>query len=81
LFALLLGEPIGAHKRIRNDGPEVADEWVSHCSAIGRQVSIQIGNETVHGRAEALDSDGALLLSTSHGRLERIMGGDVSVNK
>jgi biotin-(acetyl-CoA carboxylase) ligase len=40
-----------------------------------------MGNETVHGRAEALDSDGALLLRTSHGRLERIMGGDVSVNK
>jgi BirA family transcriptional regulator, biotin operon repressor / biotin---[acetyl-CoA-carboxylase] ligase len=63
------------------DFDEVADEWVSQCSTIGRQVSIQLGLETVHGRAEALDSDGALLLRTSHGRLERIMGGDVSVLK
>ncbi|HEY6226847.1 MAG TPA: biotin--[acetyl-CoA-carboxylase] ligase, partial [Verrucomicrobiae bacterium] len=66
---------------LHGDFDEVADEWVSHCSTIGRQVSIQMGTETVHGRAEALDSDGALLLRTSHGRLERIMGGDVTVLK
>lgn len=63
------------------DFDEVADEWVSQCSTIGQQVSIQLGVETVHGRAEALDSDGALLLRTTHGRLERIMGGDVTVLK
>jgi BirA family biotin operon repressor/biotin-[acetyl-CoA-carboxylase] ligase len=66
---------------LSGDFDEVADEWVSHCNTIGRQVSIQLGTETVHGRAEALDSDGALLLRTSHGRLERIMGGDVTVLK
>ncbi len=69
------------YRRIMTDFDEVADEWVAQCSTIGRQVSIQLGLETVHGRAEALDSDGALLLRTSHGRLERIMGGDVSVLK
>lgn len=66
--------------RIMNcDFDEVADEWVSQCSTIGRQVSIQLGSQLVQGRAEALDSDGALLLRTHHGRLERIMGGDVTV--
>jgi BirA family biotin operon repressor/biotin-[acetyl-CoA-carboxylase] ligase len=70
------------YRRIQSgEFEEVADEWVSNCSTIGRNVSIQIGNETVHGRAEALDSDGALLLRTAHGRLERIMGGDVTVLK
>lgn len=63
------------------DFDEVADEWVSRCSTIGRQICIQMGAETVLGRAEALDSDGALLLRTPHGRLERIMGGDVTVLK
>lgn len=68
------------YRRIASgDFDEVADEWVSQCSTIGRQVSIQMGTQTVHGRAEALDSDGALLLRTAHGRLERIMGGDVTV--
>ena len=82
LITDLTPEESSDYRRILSgDFDEVADEWVSHCNTIGRQVSIQQGAETIHGRAEALDSDGALLLRTSHGRLERIMGGDVSVNK
>ncbi len=70
------------YRRITSgDFDEVADEWVAQCSTIGQQVSIQLGSEIIHGRAEALDSDGALLLRTTHGRLERIMGGDVTVLK
>jgi BirA family biotin operon repressor/biotin-[acetyl-CoA-carboxylase] ligase len=66
---------------VQDEFDEVSDEWVSQCDTIGRQVSIQMGGNTMTGRAEALDSDGALLLRTAHGRLERIMGGDVSVLK
>jgi hypothetical protein len=33
------------------------------------------------GRAESLDNEGALLLRTEHGRLERVIGGDVTVKK
>jgi biotin-(acetyl-CoA carboxylase) ligase len=35
----------------------------------------------LQGQAEALDHDGALLLRTEHGHLERIVGGDVTVQK
>jgi biotin-(acetyl-CoA carboxylase) ligase len=35
----------------------------------------------VSGRAEALDSDGALLLRGDYGHLERIVGGDVTLEK
>jgi biotin-(acetyl-CoA carboxylase) ligase len=35
----------------------------------------------LQGHAEALDEDGALLLRTQHGRLERIIGGDVTLQK
>jgi len=35
----------------------------------------------MRGQAEALDDDGALLVRTEHGRLERIIGGDVTVEK
>lgn len=59
----------------------VADEWEELCKTIGRGVAIQIGDRRIQGRAESLDSDGALLLRTQHGRLERIVGGDVSVEK
>jgi len=70
------------YRRINTgDFDEVADEWVSQCSTIGRQISVQTGPESIQGRAEALDSDGALLLRTAHGRLDRIMGGDVTIIK
>jgi len=60
---------------------EVADEWQEHCKTIGRQVTIQIGERRIRGRAESLDDDGALLLRTDHGRLERITGGDLTLEK
>jgi BirA family transcriptional regulator, biotin operon repressor / biotin---[acetyl-CoA-carboxylase] ligase len=59
----------------------LADEWERHCTTIGRNVAIQVGGRRINGRAESLDDDGALLLRTEHGHLERIMGGDVTLEK
>ena len=35
----------------------------------------------IRGRAESLGEDGALLLRTEHGHLERVTGGDVTLEK
>jgi BirA family biotin operon repressor/biotin-[acetyl-CoA-carboxylase] ligase len=59
----------------------VADEWEERCTTLGHNVVINIGDRSIQGRAESLDSDGALLLRTQHGRLERIVGGDVTLEK
>jgi BirA family transcriptional regulator, biotin operon repressor / biotin---[acetyl-CoA-carboxylase] ligase len=59
----------------------VADEWEAACATIGRNVSVQTGVQKIRGRAEALDDDGALLVRTEHGHLERIIGGDVTLEK
>ena len=59
----------------------VADEWQAQCATIGNDVTIQIGGRRIRGRAESLDDDGALLVRTEHGRLERITGGDVTLEK
>jgi len=61
--------------------PELADEWEAQCATLGRNVTIHVGDRTVQGRAESLDDDGALLVRTQHGRLERISGGDVVLEK
>ena len=58
-----------------------ADEWEANCTTIGRNVEIACGNRVIQGRAESLDSEGALLVRTQHGRLERIIGGDVTLRK
>jgi len=60
---------------------EIAGEWEERCTTIGQEVGIVAGSQRLHGRAEALDGDGALLVRTQHGRLERIVGGDVTVLK
>jgi BirA family biotin operon repressor/biotin-[acetyl-CoA-carboxylase] ligase len=59
----------------------LADEWEARCKTIGREVTIQIGERRIRGRAESLDEDGALLVRTEHGHLERVIGGDVTLEK
>jgi BirA family biotin operon repressor/biotin-[acetyl-CoA-carboxylase] ligase len=60
---------------------EVAEEWQERCTTIGEEVSIRLGDRVVRGLAESLDSEGAMLLRTEHGHLERIIGGDVTIEK
>lgn len=59
----------------------IADEWEEHCTTIGQEVVIRTGDRQVRGRAESLGEDGALLLRTDHGHLERIVGGDLTLEK
>jgi BirA family biotin operon repressor/biotin-[acetyl-CoA-carboxylase] ligase len=58
---------------------DIAQEWERVSVTLGRAVAIGIGDRQVRGRAEALDPDGALLVRTQHGRLERVTGGDVTL--
>lgn len=60
---------------------EIAVEWMEHCATIGKDVTVHIGDRNLRGRAESLDDDGALILRTEHGRLQRITGGDVTMQK
>ncbi len=61
--------------------PVVADEWEAHCITIGQNIVIRTGERQIRGRAEALGEDGTLLLRTSYGHLERIVGGDLTLDK
>ena len=82
LAAAVLRELDADYARLRAGQFEaLADEWEAQCTTIGRSVTIRIGDRVQRGVAEALDAEGALLLRTQHGRLERILGGDVTVEK
>jgi BirA family biotin operon repressor/biotin-[acetyl-CoA-carboxylase] ligase len=59
----------------------VADEWEEHGTTIGQEVTIRTGDRRIRGRAESLGEDGELLLRTEHGHLERIIGGDVTLDR
>lgn len=58
---------------------KVAEEWEALSGTLGSEVEVRTGDRVVRGRAESLDPDGALLVRTQHGRIERIIGGDVSL--
>jgi BirA family biotin operon repressor/biotin-[acetyl-CoA-carboxylase] ligase len=82
LAVAVLRELDGDYEQIRRGQFElVAAEWQQRCGTLGREVSIRIGDRVIRGRAESLDAEGALLLRTQHGRLERIIGGDVTMEK
>ena len=82
LAAEILRELDGVYSRICSGQFEaVADEFAERYKTIGRDVAITVGERCLRGRAESLDADGALLLRTQHGHLERIIGGDVTVEK
>jgi len=82
LAVAILRELDADYDRIRRGQFElVAAEWRQRCGTLGREVSIRIGDRVIRGRAESLDAEGALLLRTQHGRLERIIGGDVTMEK
>jgi BirA family biotin operon repressor/biotin-[acetyl-CoA-carboxylase] ligase len=59
----------------------VADDWAAHCATLGMDVTIRAGPRLLRGKAESLGEDGALLLRTEHGHLERITGGDVTLER
>jgi BirA family biotin operon repressor/biotin-[acetyl-CoA-carboxylase] ligase len=60
---------------------EIADEWEGACVTIGKNVAVHVGERRFRGHAESLDDDGALLIRTEHGHLERVIGGDVTLEK
>lgn len=60
---------------------KLADEWEQRCTTIGQQVVVSLGPRKIQGRAESLDDDGALLVRTEHGHIERVIGGDVTLDK
>ena len=59
----------------------LADEWERHGTTIGHDVVICLGERRVRGRAESVGEDGELLVRTEHGHLERIVGGDVTLER
>ncbi len=82
LAVAILRELEGDYARIvAHEFSAVADEWASHCATLGHEVVIVTGERRIQGRAESLDEEGALLVRSEHGRLERVVGGDVTLKK
>ena len=70
------------YKRIREGQFKmVSEEWESQCITLQKRVRIHQMDRVIDGYAESLDSEGALMVRTASGLLERITGGDVTIDK
>ncbi len=57
----------------------LAQAWLARAHAIGTPLSVHAaGNETVSGRFDGIDPDGALRLRTGDGRIELVRAGDIA---
>lgn len=81
LVAILREMDRACHRVYSGAFQGLAEEWRQQCTTLGRQVTIRLGDRSIQGLAETIDEEGALLIRTQHGRLERVTGGDVTIIK
>ncbi len=62
---------------LKNGFPSVLDEWRGYFASVGAAVRVVSFSKTSEGVCAGVDGDGALLLKTRSGAVERIVAGDV----
>ncbi|MGD0649755.1 MAG: biotin--[acetyl-CoA-carboxylase] ligase [Verrucomicrobiia bacterium] len=65
----------------QTDFDSIIAEWAQLCTTLGKQLVVTIGARRIEGHAQALDADGALLIRKDNGQIERILGGDLVVER
>ena len=81
LAAVVLTALDDAYRLALENFDAVIEEWAQLCTTLGKQIAVTMGPRRIEGHAQALDGDGALLLRQDNGRIERIVGGDIVVEK
>lgn len=85
LTAVALLEAFARHFMARtnrwlDDGfAPIRQAWIDHASGLGETVRVALPRETLEGRFEALDENGALVLALPDGRRRTITAGDVEL--
>ena len=79
LVALLRGLSIRYSRLLKGQGP--LEEWQSRLGTLGRQVTAQIGEETVSGLADFVTAEGSLFLRLADGSRREVFAGDVKLRE
>jgi len=73
----LLSEFEALYLRFQKDGfPSILEEWRDMSATIGKWVKITTQTRTIYGEAIGVDNEGALILETGEGQLEKIVAGN-----
>lgn len=81
LAAQLLSELDGLYRQAEDDFSSISAEWARLCTTLGKQIAVRMGDRRIEGHAQALDEDGALLIRRDSGRIERVLGADLTLEK
>lgn len=68
-----------AHYEALKEGWSPHGAWREHLATLGERVTVGTPEEIIEGWAEDVDADGALLVRTTDGALQRILAGDVTL--
>lgn len=60
----------------KNGFPQILDEWRNMSATIGQWVKITAQARTIYGEAIGVDNEGALIVETAEGHLEKIVAGN-----
>jgi BirA family biotin operon repressor/biotin-[acetyl-CoA-carboxylase] ligase len=72
----ILKDMEGLYFEFLEESITLLDDYKKNCQTLGKIVEIQGHGKTITGRAVDIDSDGALLLQMSDGRVEKVLSGD-----
>ncbi len=73
----LLLEFEALYLKFQKDGfPSILEEWRNMSATIGEWVKITTQTRTIYGEAIGVDNEGALILETGEGQLEKIVAGN-----
>ncbi len=73
----LLEEFEALYLKFQNEGfPSILEEWRNMSATIGEWVKITTQTKTIYGEAIGVDNEGALILETGEGQLEKIVAGN-----
>lgn len=81
LAADLLGQLDGLYRQADEDFASISAEWARLCTTLGKQIAVRMGDRRIEGHAQALDEDGALLIRRDSGKIERIVGADLTLER
>jgi BirA family transcriptional regulator, biotin operon repressor / biotin---[acetyl-CoA-carboxylase] ligase len=80
LVAGLVGELESVSNAIEADQMlDLLDEWRNYSITLDKNITAVVGNETIEGRAEDIDDEGALLVTTRSGETVRLQAGEISI--
>jgi BirA family biotin operon repressor/biotin-[acetyl-CoA-carboxylase] ligase len=81
LAAHLLAALDDAWRQARERFDAVIADWARLSTTLGKHVAVRAGPHQVEGFAQALDASGALLVRRDNGRVERLLGGDLVIER